>query len=47
MDDKLEKIKKEIEPLMNDMNLIFVDIKYVLENNYHFLRITLDKVNGY
>ena len=46
MGEKLKIIREKIEPKMNEMNLIFVDIEYVLENNYHFLRITLDKVNG-
>lgn len=46
MDEKLKIIREKIEPKMNEINLIFVDIEYVLENNYHFLRITLDKVNG-
>lgn len=46
MDKKLKLIREKVEPKMNEMNLIFVDIEYVLENNYHFLRITLDKVNG-
>jgi len=46
MDEKLSLIRKKVEPEMNKLDLIFVDIKYVKENNYYFLRITLDKVNG-
>ena len=31
---------------MKEMDIIVDSIDYVLENNYHFLKIVLDKVNG-
>jgi len=46
MEEKLKKIREEVEPLMNEINIIFVSIDYVKENNYNFLKIVLDKVNG-
>ena len=46
MEEKLNKIKEAIEPELNKINIIFDNIEYVKENNYYFLRITLDKVNG-
>lgn len=42
----LEKIKEIITPAMNDMDIIICSIEYVNENNYNFLKIVLDKVNG-
>ena len=46
MQEKLNKIKELITKPMEQLNIIICDINYVTENNYHFLRITLDKVNG-
>lgn len=42
----LEEIKSLIEGPMKEMDIIVDSVDYVLENNYHFLKIVLDKVNG-
>lgn len=46
MEEKLEKIKNAIEPVLKEQEIIVDSIEYVLENNYYFLRIILDQVNG-
>ena len=46
MKEKLEIIKKEITEPMNKMDIIVDSIDFVNENNYYFLKIVLDKVNG-
>lgn len=46
MKEKLDIIKKEITEPMNKMDIIVVSIDFVNENNYYFLKIVLDKVNG-
>jgi ribosome maturation factor RimP len=46
MKETLERIKDIIKEPMEKMNIIVSDVDYVTENNYHFLKITLDKVNG-
>lgn len=35
-----------IEPVLKKKEIVVDSIEYVLENNYYFLRIVLDKVNG-
>ena len=42
----LDEIKGLIEGTMKEMDITIDSIDYVLENNYHFLKIVLDKVNG-
>lgn len=46
----MQKILEEIEALikspMEEMDITICSINYVTENNYHFLKIVLDKVNG-
>jgi len=42
----LDEIKSLIEGPMQEMDITIESIDYVLENNYHFLKIVLDKVNG-
>ena len=42
----LEKIKELIEKPMAELDITVDSIDYVLENNYHFLKIVLDRVNG-
>ena len=42
----LNKIHDLIVQPMSDLEIIVCDIDYVTENNYHFLKITLDKING-
>jgi ribosome maturation factor RimP len=46
MQNILNEIKKLIEDPMKEMDISICSIDYVLENNYHFLKIVLDKVNG-
>ena len=46
MKDKLEIIKKEITKPMEEMEIIVDKVEFVNENNYNFLKIELDKVNG-
>ena len=46
MKEKLDIIKKEITEPMNKMDIIVDSINFVNENNYYFLKIVLDKVNG-
>lgn len=46
MESKLEKIRQAIEPVLKKEEIIVDSIEYVLENNYYFLRIVLDQVNG-
>ena len=46
MKEKLEIIKKEITKPMEEMDIIVDKVDFVNENNYNFLKIELDKVNG-
>ena len=46
MEEILKQIEQAITPKMQEMSIIVDSVEYVLEGNYHFLRITLDKVNG-
>ena len=46
MKEKLDIIKKEIMEPMNKMDIIVDSIDFVNENNYYFLKMVLDKVNG-
>ena len=46
MKEKLDIVKKEIMEPMNKMDIIVDSIDFVNENNYYFLKIVLDKVNG-
>lgn len=46
MKEKLDIIKKGIMEPMNKMDIIVDSIDFVNENNYYFLKIVLDKVNG-
>ena len=46
MQKVLDDIKKLIEGPMKEMDIIVDSITYEYENNYHFLKIVLDKVNG-
>ena len=46
MKEKLEIIKKEITKPMEEMEIIVDSVDFVNENNYYFLKIELDKVNG-
>lgn len=46
MEEKLNIIKKEIEKEMDKLDIIVDDVDFVKENNYYFLKIILDKING-
>lgn len=46
MEEKLEKVRHSIEPILNEKEIIVDSVQYVYENNYYFLRIVLDKLNG-
>lgn len=46
MKETLNKIEEIIKPPMEDIGIIVHSVDYVTENNYNFLKITLDKVNG-
>lgn len=46
MKEKLEIIKSEITKPMNELEIIVDSVNFVNENNYNFLKIELDKVNG-
>lgn len=46
MQTVLDEIRGLIEGPMKEMDIIVDSIDYVLENNYHFLKIVLDKING-
>ena len=38
MEEKLKLIEERIEPYLQDLNLELVDIEYVREGGYNFLR---------
>lgn len=46
MNKVLEEIKNAITEPMNKLDIIVDSVTYVVEGNYNFLRIELDKVNG-
>ena len=46
MKEKLEIIEKEITKPMEELEIIVDKVEFVNENNYNFLKIELDKVNG-
>lgn len=46
MKEKLDIIKNEIKEPMDKMDIIVDSVDFVNENNYYFLKIILDKVNG-
>ena len=46
MQEKLENIRKNIEPALKQKEIIITDITYHNEGNSNFLTIELDKING-
>ena len=42
----LDKIKEIVTEAMNKEDIIVCSVSYEKENNYNFLKIVLDKVNG-
>lgn len=46
MQKTLDTIRDLIEGPMKEMEITICSIEYVKENNYYFLKIVLDKVNG-
>ncbi len=46
MEEKLEKIREAIEGPMKEIGVSIDEVLFENESGYHFLKITLDKVNG-
>lgn len=46
MQNTIEKIKEIVTEAMNKEDIIVCSVSYEKENNYNFLKIVLDKVNG-
>ena len=46
MDSILAKIKESIEAPLKEMDIFVESVTWELENNYYYLKIVLDKVNG-
>lgn len=46
MEEKLCIIKSEVEKEMDKIDIIVDSVDFVKENNYYFLKIILDKING-
>lgn len=46
MDSILAKIKESIEAPLREMDIFVDSVTWELENNYYYLKIVLDKVNG-
>lgn len=46
MQSTIEKIKEIVTESMNKEDIIVCSVSYEKENNYNFLKIVLDKVNG-
>lgn len=46
MKEKIEKIKKSIEPSMDKLGIEITNITYRNDGKYNFLEIELDKING-
>ncbi len=46
MDKKLEEIRKNLTPSLEELNIIITDITYSKNGKYNFLTIELDKEGG-
>lgn len=46
MDSRLEVLRKSLEPVLKQEEIIIDSMEYVKEGTYYFLRIVLDKING-
>ena len=46
MQEKLDKIRNEIKPSMDKLNIEITNITYRKEGNYNILEIELDQING-
>lgn len=46
MEEKLETLRKAIEPVLAEKEIIFDSVEFVKEGSCYFLRIVLDQVNG-
>ena len=46
MQSTIDKIKEIVTEAMNKEDIIVCSVSYEKENNYNFLKIVLDKVNG-
>ena len=46
MESAIDAIRKNIEGVLTEKEIMIDSITFEKEGNYHFLRIVLDKVNG-
>lgn len=46
MDSRLEVLRKSLEPVLKQEEIIIDSMEYVKEGTYYFFRIVLDKING-
>ena len=46
MQSTIEKMKEIVTEAMNKEDILVCSVSYEKENNYNFLKIVLDKVNG-
>lgn len=46
MEEKLKLIEERIEPYLQDLNLELVDIEYVREGGYNFLRVYVENLKN-
>lgn len=46
MQSTIDKIKEIVTEAMNKEDIIVCSVSYEKENNYNFLKIVLDRVNG-
>ena len=46
MQEKLAKLKKDLQKVLESEEIIVEDVTYEHNGNYNFLTITLDKVGG-
>ena len=46
MEEKLNELRKLVEESLKTKEIMVTDIFYHKENNYNFLTIELDKING-
>ncbi len=46
MESAIDVIRKNIEGVLTEKEIMIDSITFEKEGNYHFLRIVLDKVNG-
>ena len=42
----IQKIEKIVNPFINEMNLSLVDVEYLQESGYWYVRIFIENLNG-